>query len=162
MSNIIKLNENSSSDLILVRKSLIGLRRCYPEFGKWYDDKVIPNLKDNSRRVFLATQYGEFSGALILKKTEDEKKVCTLFINEQNRFHHIGSDFLRIASEELETYKLPITVSDEAKDWFFNNKNFNFYTKETCDGLYNEDTTEYLGYIMYHNPDNDLKFRSVE
>lgn len=157
MGNIVQLNENSGNDLVLVRKSLIGLRNCYPEFGKWFDTKILPHLHDKSREIFLATQWGEFSGALILKNTEQEKKVCTLFINEENRFHHLGSDFLRIASEELETYKLPITVSDEAKDWFFNNRNFNFYTKEKQQDLYSEGMAEYLGYIMYHNPDNILR-----
>lgn len=154
MSNIIQLNENSGNDLILVRKSLVGLRNCYPEFENWYNTKVLPHLADKSRQVFLATQWGEFSGALILKNTKQEKKVCTLFINEENRFQHLGNDFLRIASEELETYKLPMTVSDEAKDWFFNNKNFNFYTKEKHQDLYREGMAEYLGYVMYRNPDN--------
>ncbi len=156
MANIIQLKYDDNSDLELVRKSLIGLRKCYPGFSKWFDDKILPNLKSGSRKVFLATHKLEFAGALILKDTETEKKVCTLFVNPNNRFRHIGSDFLRIASEELETYKLPITISDEAKPWFYNNLNFNFYTKDIKHDYYKNGYDEYFGYIMYHDQDREL------
>lgn len=157
MANIIRLRPDDSSDIRLVRKSLIGLRECYPEFGKWYDEKIVPKLNSETRKIFLATHNSEFSGALILKDDGLEKKVCTLFVNPNNRFRHIGSDFLRIASEELETYKLPITISDEARPFFYNNLGFNFYTKEIRPNMYKEGMDEYLGYIMWHNPDNELK-----
>lgn len=157
MANIIQLKYDDTSELELVRKSLIGLRQCYPEFNDWYNTKVVPKLKTGTRKVFLATHDLEFSGALILKDDGNEKKVCTLFVNPKNRFRHIGSDFLRIASEELETYKLPITISDEAKPSFYNNLGFNFYTKEIKPDMYKEGVNEYLGYILWHNPDKELR-----
>lgn len=157
MANIIQLKYDDTSELELVRKSLIGLRQCYPEFNDWYNTKVVPKLKTGTRKVFLATHDLEFSGALILKDDGNEKKVCTLFVNPKNRFRHIGSDFLRIASEELETYKLPITISDEAKPFFYNNLGFNFYTKEIKPDMYKEGVNEYLGYILWHNPDKELR-----
>lgn len=157
MANIIQLKYDDSSDLELVRKSLTGLRKCYPGFNDWYLEKVLPKLKSGTRKVFLATHDLEFSGALILKDDGYEKKVCTLFVNPNNRFRHIGSDFLRIASEELETYKLPITVSEESKYFFHNNSGFNFYTKEVKPDMYVEGMNEYLGYILWHNPDNELR-----
>ena len=157
MANIIRLKYDDTSELELVRKSLIGLRQCYPEFNDWYNTKVVPKLKTGTRKVFLATHDLEFSGALILKDDGNEKKVCTLFVNPKNRFRHIGSDFLRIASEELETYKLPITISDEAKPFFYNNLGFNFYTKEIKPDMYKEGVNEYLGYILWHNPDKELR-----
>ena len=36
---------------------------------------------------------------------------------------------------------------------------FNFYTKEVKPNMYKEGIDEYLGYIMRHNPDNELKRR---
>lgn len=157
MANIIQLKYDDTSELELVRKSLIGLRQCYPEFNDWYNTKVVPKLKTGTRKIFLATHDLEFSGALILKDDGKEKKVCTLFVNPKNRFRHIGSDFLRIASEELETYKLPITISDEARPFFYNNLGFNFYTKEIKPDMYKEGVNEYLGYILWHNPDKELR-----
>ena len=79
---------------------------------KWFDNKIIPNI-NSSRKVILATNDGEFSGALILKPSE--KKICTLFVNENNRNKNLGLDFIRIASEELETYKMLISFNDYVK-----------------------------------------------
>lgn len=157
MSNIIKLKETSFDDIRLVKRSLMNLRKCYPQFSEWYDSKILPNLNNDARRIFLATNNGEFSGALILKRTDEEKKVCTLFVNEKNRHKNLGLDFLRIASEELETYKLPITISDEAKSYFFNSNSFNFQTKDVKESLYTENMKEYIGYILYHDEDKCLK-----
>jgi hypothetical protein len=75
MSNIIKLKETSFDDITLVKRSLMNLRKCYPQFSEWYDSKILPNLNNDTRRIFLATNNGEFSGALILKRTDEEKKV---------------------------------------------------------------------------------------
>ena len=152
MSDIVQLHDVDSDKLLLMRKSLIGLRNCYPEFGKWFDNKIVSNI-DKTRKVFLATNHGEFSGALILKNDNKEKKICTLFVNPRNRFAHIGSDFLRIASEELETYKLSITISDESKK-YFDKFPYNFYEKRVVGGMYKDGLSEHIGYIMYHNPDN--------
>ena len=154
MANIIKLDYSDDYNIDLVKKSLIGLRTCYPKFNYWFDKKVVPKLKYGSRKLFLATNSGEFSGAMILKSENGEKKICTLFVNPNYRSRHIGIDFVRIASEELETYKLPITVSDEAKDWFYKNIGFNFYTTQSVPSMYKSNVTEHIGYIMYHNPDN--------
>ena len=44
MANIIRLRPDDSSDISLVRKSLIGLRECYPEFGKQCDGEKCEDL----------------------------------------------------------------------------------------------------------------------
>lgn len=153
MANIILLNDLDTDKLLLMKKSLIGLRNYYPGFDKWFDNKVIPNV-NSSRKVILAMNNGEFSGALILKPSE--KKICTLFVNENNRHKNLGLDFLRIASEELETYKMFISFNDDVKNFFLNNDYFNFYTKCVSD-KYLKNSNEYEGYIMYRNPDKELR-----
>ena len=157
MSNIIRLTENDRDKLRLVRKSLINLRSCYPEFGNWFDTKITPNILSGSREVFLATNNFEFSGALILKNTKHEKKICTLFIDENKRYNHLGLDLIRIASEELETYKLPITISSESINLFNNSQSFNFYQIEKRKDMYKQGLDEYIGYLMFHDPDSKLK-----
>lgn len=153
MANIMVLNEDDDDKLRLMKKSLIGLRNYYPGFEKWFDNKIIPNI-NSSRKVILATNNGEFSGVLILKSSE--KKICTLFVNENNRHKNLGLDFLRIASEELETYKMFISFNDDVKNFFLNNDYFNFYTKHISD-KYLKNSNEYEGYIMYRNPDKELR-----
>lgn len=157
MANIIRLTENDSSEIRLMKKSLLGLRDCYPNFENWFDSKIVTNINNGKRKLYLATQNSEFAGALILKSDLDEKKICTCFVNPKYRLNHLGLDFIRIASEELETYKLAISISDEAKSFFINNLNFNFYTTELCKNYYKENVNEYFGYIMFKNPDKELK-----
>lgn len=156
MSNIIKLSNSDTDKIRLVEKSLIGLRECYPGFQKWFNEKIIPNIRKD-RDVFLSYNSDGFTGAMILKNTDSEKKVCTLFVKDKYRYNKLGSDLLRIASEELETYKLPITISSEAIESFINSDNFNFYTENIKDDFYKKGMKEYFGYIMFHNSDNMLK-----
>ena len=149
MAKLVKLN-SESPDIILVKDALASLRKCYPGFAEWYNSKIVPNL-NKDREVFLATKFGDFAGTMILKSSKEKKKICTLFSTVNNE--HIGLDFLRIATEELETYKLPITISDEALDYFVNNNHFNFYEKDVKSGLYKTGISEHIGYIMFRDQD---------
>ena len=133
--NIVKLKETDTDKIRLVKTSLIGLRDYYPEFSNWFDSKILPNIN----------------------KSRKENKICTLFVREENRYNRLGSDFLRIASEELETYKLPITVSKDVINVFTNANGFNFFTEKIENSLYKKDVDEYIGYILFHNPDLELK-----
>ena len=156
MARIIRLTVNDSDKIRLVKNSLLSLRTCYPSFKKWFDKNVALNL-DKDREVFLALQDGQFSGSLILKNDRAEKKICTLFVRDKDRCNGLGLDFIRIASEELETYKLPITVSEDVIDVFSNARSFNFYQKEIKPNLYKKGMNEYIGYIMYHDKDKELR-----
>jgi len=153
--NIVKLKETDTDKIRLVKTSLIGLRDYYPEFSNWFDSKILPNI-NKSRNIFLAYNSNGFGGTLITKN-DKEKKICTLFVREENRYNRLGSDFLRIASEELETYKLPITVSKDVINVFTNANGFNFFTERIENNLYKKDVDEYIGYILFHNPDLELK-----
>ena len=153
--NIIKLKETDYDKIQLTKKSLISLRTCYPKFSSWFDKKILPNI-NKSRNIFLAYDSNGFGGALITKN-DTEKKICTLFVREENRYNKLGSDFLRIASEELETYKMAITISDDIINTFTNAKGFNFLEEEIKSSLYKEGLNEHIGYILFHNPDLELK-----
>ena len=47
-----------------------------------------------------------------LKKDESEKKICTLFVVEQYRMQHLGSELIRKSLLFLETTKPVITFAD--------------------------------------------------
>lgn len=142
-------------ELINVRDSLSNLRDYYEGFNKWFDSKILP-LKN--RFVFAAFDNKEFAGALILKKELDNCKVCTLYVREKNRFNHIGGDFLRIAHDTLQTNKLPISISDEVKEEFFNSKYFNFVCEEERASAYKNGVTEYFGYLTFHENYGIIQF----
>jgi len=136
----------SKRDLIFVRDSLNSLRNYYDNFNEWFDKKVL----SGHRFVFVAYDKENFAGCLILKKEKNEKKICTLFVREENRFDHIGGDFLQIAYDTLQTDKLSISISDEVKEEFFNSRNFNFICEKEKQSAYKENVTEYFGYIRFH------------
>lgn len=136
----------SKNDLIFVKDSLNNLRNYYSNFNEWFDKKVL----SGNRFVFVAYDKENFAGCLILKKDENEKKICTLFVREENRFDHIGGDFLQIAYDTLRTDKLSISISDEVKEEFFNSRNFNFICEKEKQSAYKENVTEYFGYIRFH------------
>lgn len=132
-----------------VLRNLLSLRNYYSDFADWFKCSVQFNL-DGTRFIYVAYDEDKFAGALILKKTKIETKICTLFVHPDYQFNHIGGDFLEIASQKLKTNKLPISLSDEVKKDFFNNKLFNFVLEKECQNKYCEGRTEYFGYIKYH------------
>ena len=134
--------------LLQIKSFLSNLRDYYQNFDSWFDDKVLKDLKTD-RFVFAAYDVDEnILGVLILKKSET--KICTFFIREENRFDHIGGDFLQIAYDTLQSEKLKLSVSDEVKHEFFNNKQFNFVCEKELQDVYKIGTIEYFGYIQFH------------
>lgn len=93
MSNIIKLRSDDIDKIILTRKVFVSLRDYYPGFEEQYNLKIVPNI-GRDRDIILATNNGEFSGALILKNNI-EKKICTLFVNPNNRHKNLSLNFFK-------------------------------------------------------------------
>lgn len=154
-----KVSKNDKSLISLTKSQLSNLRNYYTGFNDWFDNKVVPNI-DTTRNVFVAMDGDDFAGALILKN-DSEKKICTLFVKENNRFNHIGGDFLSIASKTLKTNDLPISVSDSVKECFFNGKNFNFILEKEQQNAYKQGATEYFGYIRYHENNKLIQFAKM-
>ena len=146
--------DTAGQDFVL--KNLLSLRDYYSDFADWFDCSVQPNL-DGTRFIYVAYDEDKFAGALILKKTKVETKICTLFVHPDYQFNHIGGDFLEIASQKLKTSKLPISLSDAVKKDFFNNTLFNFVLEKECQNKYHDGRTEYFGYIRYRENNSILR-----
>ncbi len=123
------------------------LRTEYPEFYSWFYDKVIPELSNGSREVFIAQtplSFGKVNGVLVLKNTNSEKKICTLYVDKESRMNGIGQKFMSIAFNELNTDKPLITVSDTRLKEFNRLLNkFNFESVDTLPDYYAYNHTEY-------------------
>ena len=81
------------------------LRTEYPEFYSWFYDKVVPGLSNGTREVFIAQttlSFGKVNGVLILKNTNFEKKICTLYVDKESRMNGFGQKFMNIAFNELQ------------------------------------------------------------
>ena len=81
---------NAADDLPLC-KEIVELtrpvRKTYPEYGKWLEEKFFPGLKDGSRIIIAAKdETGRLAGTILLKKTAEEKKICCLFVSKCKNF----------------------------------------------------------------------------
>ena len=47
-----------------------------------------------------------------LKKDKEEKKICTLYVSDQCRTHHLGTRMVEASMDFLETTKPLITLAD--------------------------------------------------
>ena len=82
----------------------------YQEYLKWYYNKNIPRVLNGTGEIIFYLEGFTVSGLAILKKDIDEKKICTLMINEEYRKKGYSKEILESAFEYLETDKPLITI----------------------------------------------------
>ncbi|RKP47853.1 GNAT family N-acetyltransferase [Cohnella endophytica] len=137
---------------------LKDLTESYPEFEKWFFDAVIPEIemKNGNRQIIIVLSEVEakpslvLTGIAILKKTDTEKKICTIRIHDNFRNQGIGSELFEKCFEYLETRKPIITISSDRKEMFETHiKNYNFSETQILKDYYKKDSTEYVynGYL---------------
>ncbi|OMD62440.1 GNAT family N-acetyltransferase [Paenibacillus odorifer] len=132
---------------------LRDLTESYPDFENWFYNVVIPEveLKDGKREIIIVLSEIEghsqvlLSGLAILKKTKNEKKICTFRIHEDFRNQGIGSELFEKCFEFLETRKPIITISHFRKKMFDNHiSNYNFIETQVLKDYYKQDSIEYV------------------
>ncbi|TYA14695.1 GNAT family N-acetyltransferase [Paenibacillus faecis] len=135
------------------------LEHCYPKFDHWFYNVVIPEveLRDGKREIIIAltqmldTKKTYLTGIAILKKTKDEKKICTFRIHENYRNMGIGTALFEQCFLYLETRKPLITVSSDRLEMFRNHiDHFDFRIYQSLDNFYKQGSTEYVynGYLL--------------
>jgi hypothetical protein len=126
------------------------LELSYPKINFWYQ-KVIKEINNypESREMFICLSNEKnllsISGLMILKKTREEKKICTLRVKENYQRKGIGSELIQKAFDFLETEKPLITVPGKSEKVF--SKIFNKYGFEKADeirDLYLKNTKEHI------------------
>jgi ribosomal protein S18 acetylase RimI-like enzyme len=137
---------------------LRDLAESYPDFDDWFYDTVIPaiNLKNNTREIIIAITEVEkekkylISGIAILKKTKDEKKICTFRIHEDFRNCGIGSDLFEQCFSYLETRKPIITISQNRIEMFKSHlERYEFEETQQLNDYYKNGSIEFVfnGYL---------------
>lgn len=143
----IKRITDVDSKIDSIFSELSFLRTEYPGFYTWFYNKVIPGLSNDSRKVFLAKtsiSFGKVNGVLILKDSNIEKKICTLYVDKKSRMNGIGQKFIDIAFNELNTDKPLITVSDNRISEFSKIlKKNNFAIADYLSNCYSNNHIEY-------------------
>lgn len=102
-----------------VRALTQPIEQIYPKYNRWLNEKFFPNIQNGSRKMVLATdKSGKLAGVALLKDTEEEKKICCLFIREDSQRRGLGKKLMHKSLEILNTDKPLMTVSDKVYPQF--------------------------------------------
>lgn len=82
----------------------------YPHYINWFYQKNIPRVLDGTGDVLFSMEDFRIKGLLIFKNTKDEKKICTLFVDEPYRHKKICTELIEHSFEILGTSKPVITI----------------------------------------------------
>ena len=93
------------------------LEKIYPDYEKWYWDKFIEGLKKGERLYAVSSKHGILNGCALLKKTQTENKISTLYVDDYYRQQGIGRSLIEASFTELG--KRPVlTVSEQCLNMY--------------------------------------------
>jgi GNAT superfamily N-acetyltransferase len=134
-----------------IYNQLIDLNESYPGFDEWFYKTVFPELSvcPEQREIIIIISTRDkkkiLSGIAILKKTAEERKICTIRIHEQFRGMGIGTMLFEECFKFLETRLPIITISDKREaDFIKHIKKFNFTKTQSLQDLYKPGSIEFV------------------
>lgn len=92
--------------------SLSHVEEIYPGFRHWYFNKAIA-ASVNERAIFIATQSNQIFGVAIAKRSDTEKKLCTIWVKGEVRRSRVAFELGSRAFDWLGTDKPLFTVPEE-------------------------------------------------
>lgn len=118
----------------------------YPYHFSHYYQKYLPGLKDGTREIIGYYRNQKPVGVIILKKTPEECKICTLFVSENSRGMGIASKLVQEGISFLGTPRPVVTIASHKIDQFEGLvKRFGWvHTKTLPCGYYNDHSKEYV------------------
>jgi hypothetical protein len=87
-------------------------RSVYPNFDAWFD-RVCLELRTGSRNVITCRRNERIIAIAIAKRSVDERKLCTLWVDRTARGQRIGTDLASAAFDWLETRRPLFTVPEQ-------------------------------------------------
>ncbi len=90
----------------------------YPNYVEKYYTKYIPGIFDGTREIIICMDDSNVVGIATLKKTKEERKICTLFVADPYRLQGIGRKLLGKAFKWLETTS-PVISMASRKTYMF-------------------------------------------
>lgn len=116
---------------IFPKEMIDSLISLYPKSRKWLFDKVIPDVNSRKRKIIFIMDGTKTikKGCLIIKDYQDEKKICTIWVN--NKFKDEYDDIIRVlinkAITELKVDMPLVTLSGKCKYFEIYDKAFKDY-----------------------------------
>ena len=121
-------------------------RLQYPEYYKWYYQKNLPRiLAGNGEAIFYLDGF-QIVGLTMLKKSENESKICTFLINKEYRKRGFSKLILEDSYEYLGTERPLITIPKKRLDEFSKIiESYGWVASETTDEYYSPE-------VIFNNP----------
>lgn len=86
---------------------------------------------------------GTLAGCVLIKNTEEEKKICTLFVNPKFRRQGLGKQLMEQTLKELGEHPLITVSSRNLSQLLPLLKQYGFHLSAIKKGVYNSEDTEY-------------------
>lgn len=90
----------------------------YPKHFEQFWTKYVPGIFSGEREIFAAYVGKHIAGVVILKKTTEEQKICTIYVPDEFRCQGIATALLQKSFEWLGTDKPLVTIADYKKNDF--------------------------------------------
>lgn len=128
-----------------IYKLTIHLNGTYPGYKEWFYDKQIKGcLTPNRNIIFIKNEEGKIIALSCLKKDEEEKKICTLFVSDEYRKLGLGSLLFEESMKFLETTKPLVSFAEDKLPMFEKIvTKYNWELTEIVDGIYNDGIREF-------------------
>ena len=116
----------------------------YPGYTKWFMEKFIPGLQNKERMYIIALDDANtLAGCVLIKNTEEKKKICTLFVNPKFRRQGLGKKLMEQTIKELGEHPLITVSSRNLSQLSPLLKQYGFHLSAAKKGAYNSEDTEY-------------------
>lgn len=99
--------EKLINDVLLLS---LEVKTDYPDYKQWYTTIQVPGLYDGTRNIIIAHIKDKIVGFVSLKKTKEEKKICTFYVEKRFQKNKIGTILVERAIAYLEEEKPLITI----------------------------------------------------
>lgn len=117
----------------------------YPDYKVWYQEKQIPGIYDNTRNIIIAHFNGRILGFVSLKRTKEEKKICTFYVEKSFRKNKVGTLLVERAITYLEEERPLITIPMNKLNEFIKIANkYNWQITDIKENLYRTTTPEVI------------------
>lgn len=140
----------------------------YPNHRNWYINKQFPGIFGEQRNILFARNPenpDEIISMACLKKDEEEKKICTIYVSEKCRGLGIGTAIIEESMKWLGTRKPLITIADYKLGMFEPIiRKYNWELVESVSGLYNDNYQElcFNGTLTKTNEEKKIKTKELE
>ena len=116
-----------------------GLEPDYPNHYHWFHEKFCKELDGKVREIIFCLNNEVPIGVVFLKKSKEEKKICTIYVDKEYRNIGIGTHLLLKSFTFLNTTKPLITMPEyKVKDFEKIIRSYNWEKTEIIESCYSD------------------------